>query len=244
MYDFGLASATGVRPAAPGGPNAPSTRSDPAAVRLEPAAEPLGEQVDDHEAGVVPRAGVRRARVAQADDQPALARRRLSPRQSASPAAGAASAPLRPPARRPRPRHPRPRRPGSGSSSTVGAAGDQDDLVGVGRRAWCPRAACRSPARTTAPTSRPSMSTTISVGMWVASASTETAACTRSTSAPATSPWTGDRHVDGDLLAAADDDQVDVLDGSASPGRAGPTWAASAGRCRRRPRPAAARWRS
>src|SRR5450759_4168223 len=41
------------------------------AVRFEPAAHPPGEQVGDHEADVVPVAGVRRAGVAQADDEPA-----------------------------------------------------------------------------------------------------------------------------------------------------------------------------
>ena len=64
------------------------------------------------------------------------------------------------------------------------------------------------------PAGRPSIETTICVGMWVASASIGTvfwSTTTRVSAAASPSRWIGD--VDGDLLAAADDDQVDVLDG-------------------------------
>ena len=63
MNDFGLASTTGDA----GQP--PFDDLAAAAVRLEPAADPLGEQVDDEEADVVPGRGVARPGIAEADDQ-------------------------------------------------------------------------------------------------------------------------------------------------------------------------------
>ena len=64
------------------------------------------------------------------------------------------------------------------------------------------------------PAVRPSMETTISLGMWVASASMVTVlASTTTRVSSAASPWTWTGHLDADLLAPADQDQVDVLDG-------------------------------
>ena len=132
MNACGLASTTGA-PA-----SRPSSTSAAAACGLEPAADALGQQVEDQEAGVVPGARVARPGVAQADDQ--LNGRRpsaLPARYGRRPGAGttrragvrvAASRRPRPPRRRPAPRRcpaPRPpRRSRPPSASAVGASGD------------------------------------------------------------------------------------------------------------------------
>ena len=66
------------------------------------------------------------------------------------------------------------------------------------------------------PTAAPSTETSMDSGMWVASASTETTAFSVTTrvSGAALADHV-DRDVDGDLLAAADGDEVDVLDDAA-----------------------------
>ena len=215
MYDFGLASTTGGA-GRPGSQDA-LDHVGPAAVRLEPAAEPLGEQVEDHEAGVVPGARVRRARGCPA-------RRRASGRQPRRRSAAWQRRRSVEPGRRRRTRPPRRRALG-----TLGALGGRLRLLLGGRRGersamiWsgsadqrrCPSGSTRSPARTSAPTSRPSTSTTISardVGGLGLDA-TRAATTSSMTAADDACRSTRDRDLDGDLLAAAHDDQVDVLEG-------------------------------
>ena len=76
-----------------------------------------------------------------------------------------------------------------------------------------PDGSFRSEAWIWVPTSAPSMSTSTYSGMWVASASSWTVAFSVTTSVSrAASPFEVDGDLDGDLLAAADGDEVDVLE--------------------------------
>ena len=222
-------------------------------VALEARAHPRGQHIGHHEPAVVPVARVLGTRVTEPGDQPAIIghaltgsaapdRRRLlgaaasgAAPSSAAAAAGAAAGDA--------PRHPPPPRPRAAPSSAsicsaVGAAITCSTRMSGSTASVTPLGSVRSPACTDVPISMPSMSTSMPGGMFVASASTAiwiellVQQAVRGHLA-----GHRDRDLDGDLLAAPDHDQVDVLDGALDRRPAAPPWAAQAG-CRRAGPPA------
>ena len=221
MYELGLASTTR-GPGAPDG-STPSRAVEHLRASLvgdEGAGDVAAQHVEHHLPDVVPIARVRRARVPEPDDEVGVVRhgavlaawlrsrtRRPSRRRpcSLAPRRAASAAPRQPPRRRPRrPRGPRRWRAGSVMLMTT-ASGSVSSST--------PSGSSTAPARTSSASVRPSMETTNASGMWVASASDgQRLRLDGVDRAGRGLALDVDRDVDDDLLAAAHQHQVDVVD--------------------------------